>query len=376
MNEDPVRRAGTLSGLDAQLGMLVYSTSVRGMGGRVKDRCDDFMVSEVLAARPSAGRLPAFVVVKVDRNTIDVAEELGAAAGCRIRFWGLKDKRSISAQFMQCAGVSGGRPRGNIRGDGWIARYVGLWEELEPRHFAGNAFSIRMRGIEHRVYDDSFHQVADVLQSGGIANFFGYQRFGAVNQNHIAGGCIVRRDLGGSQSDGCPKRDELRSIPRRIRRLMVNAYQSYLFNASLSRVISEEGGLPRRSAIVHRVTVHPFPRALDEPIAGNASIEGTVPSAPVPGYAYRSRGDSYSRALDEIMREEGVTPRDFYVDDMPEVSEEGYWRPAVVLGRISARIGEREDIVLTMLLQRGSYATVVLREIMKPSDPVSSGLTR
>ena len=376
MSEDSAGRAGALPGLDAQLGMLVYSTAVEGLGGRVKDSCEDFIVSEILAARPSAGRLPTFVVYKVNRNTIDVAGELSAAVGCRIRFWGLKDKRSISAQFMQCAGVSGGRSRADIHGDGWIARYVGLWEELEPRHFAGNAFSIRIIGIERGSYGDSLHQMVSALQSGGIANFFGYQRFGAVNQNHVAGRCIVKKGLEGLESDRCPRRDELRSIPRRIRRLMVNAYQSYLFNASLSRVISEEGGLPRRSAIVHRVTMHPFPRALDEPIAGNASIEGTVPSAPVPGYAYRSRGDSYSRALDEIMREEGVTPRDFYVDDMPEVSEEGYWRPAVVLGRISVRSRGRDDIVLTLLLQRGSYATVVLRELMKPSDPVSSGLTR
>ncbi len=356
--------------LDAQLGMLVYSTPARGTGGRVRERYEDFAVAEVLAAGPPPGELPTFAVTKVGRNTIEVAEELGAAVGCRIKFWGLKDRRSLSTQFMQCAAPSAARVRREVRGNGWVARYVGLWDELEPQHFAGNAFSIRVAGLEG-TRQDSMDAVAEALRSGRIANFFGYQRFGATNQNHLVGRCIVKRALG---SPGCPGREELKSMPRRLRRLMVNAYQSYLFNLSLSRLIAEEGGLPPHSAVVHRVATRPFPRALEEPIPGAACPGRAVPSAPVPGYAYRSRGDPYSRALDEVMREEGVRPRDFYVDDMPEVSEEGSWRPAVVLGSARFREAGRGEVVVKLLLQRGSYATVVLRELMKPGDPQSSGL--
>jgi tRNA(Glu) U13 pseudouridine synthase TruD len=363
---DDVRRPPEL---DSQLGMLAYSTPSGGCGGiSIRESPERFVVSEVLAGRPPEGPLPTFVVTKVNRNTIDVAEELGRRLGCRIKFWGLKDKRSISTQIMQCA-----RPRapgGSVRGDGWVARPIGLWGELGPEHFAGNSFriSISARGPEGGRCQSALRAAGDSLASRTIANFFGYQRFGAVNQNHIIGRCLVKR------AEGCPRRDELRSIPARVRKLQVNAYQSYLFNLALSRVLLENGELPLRSSLSHRVVRKPFERALEEPIAGPADGVALVPSAPVPGYSYRSRGDAYSRALDEVMREEGISPRDFYVDDMQEVSAEGGWRPAVVLGRLEAR-GDGELIRINMLLQRGSYATVVLREALKPEDPVASGFT-
>jgi tRNA pseudouridine13 synthase len=342
--------------------MLVYSTRAPGAGGVIKDRPEDFVVSEVLSEMPGAGGMRTFTVTKVDRNTLDVAEELGKRVGCRIKFWGMKDKRSISTQFMQCAG--GGRAtRSVISGRGWSATSVGLWDELGPAYFAGNAFRIRLRNFSGAV-----EEVSDAVKSGGIANFFGYQRFGAVNQNHMIGRCIVMRNAA-----GCPGRASLKSAPRRIRALLVNAYQSYLFNMALSRVLSTEGELPVRASVVHRLAERPFRRAMEEPLANPASYEGTVPSAPVPGYSYRARGDVYSRALDEVMAAEGVRPRDFYVDDMPEVSAEGGWRPAVVLGRMDHR-EDPPDMMLNLLLQRGSYATVLLREILKPEDPVSAGL--
>ncbi len=348
--------------LDAQLGMLAYSTDFGGIGGRVKERLSDFVVSEVLSSRPPAGDLPTYVVQKANRNTIDVAEELERAIRCRVKFWGLKDRRSISTQFMQCT-VPRSRPTQAASGRGWSARLVGMWRELSSEHFAGNAFSIRIRGSG--IPAERLAEAAEALRSGAMANFFGYQRFGAANQNHLLGRCIVRRDRG-----EC--RGLVEGMPRRVRRLAISAYQSYLFNLSISRVLMEEGGLPRRAAVVHRVVPRPFLRAMEEPMAAPAHLDSTVPSAPVPGYSYRSRGDAYSRALDEVMREEGVSPRDFYMDDAPNLSAEGGWRPAALLGE--ARAGR--DGELKLLLQRGSYATVFLRELMKPEDPVGSGLAR
>ncbi|MGC9191310.1 MAG: tRNA pseudouridine(13) synthase TruD [Conexivisphaera sp.] len=350
--------------LDVQLGMLAYSTGARALPGSVKGRPEDFIVAEVLSERPGRGPVPTFTVTKIGRNTIDVAEELGRRLGCRIRFWGLKDRQAVTTQFMQCARA--GPAVESLEGPGWRARLIGFWEELGPGHFAGNAFAIRVTGS----HGGPAEEISRALDSGMIANFFGYQRFGAVNQNQAVGRCIVKHD-----PRACPDWRSLRSMPLRLRKLMVNAYQSYLFNMALSRLLVERGELPRRSAVSHRVVRRPFPRAIEEPRAEPADGVAAVPSAPVPGYSYRSRGDEYSGALNAVLRDEGVSSRDFYVDEMPEVSAEGSWRPAVIVGAMR----HREDdgaTVLKMLLQRGSYATVVLRELLKPEDPVSSGLAR
>jgi tRNA pseudouridine13 synthase len=83
----------------------------------------------------------------------------------------------------------------------------------------------------------------------------------------------------------------------------------------------------------------------------------------------------------QVLEEEGVKTERFRVNAVPKISARGGLRAVVApikdfkLQGISARAdahGEREADLSFMLL-RGSYATVLLREIMKPRNPISSG---
>jgi len=59
----------------------------------------------------------------------------------------------------------------------------------------------------------------------------------------------------------------------------------------------------------------------------------------------------------------------FFSKEMQEISDEGGFRQATI---------KCEDFSITepfvsFTLSRGSYATILLREIMKPSDPIAAG---
>ena len=69
------------------------------------------------------------------------------------------------------------------------------------------------------------------------------------------------------------------------------------------------------------------------------------------------------------MKQEEVTPKDFFIKEMQEVSSEGGFRQAA----IDCSDYLSHDDVVEFTLSRGSFATIILREIMKPSDPIYAG---
>ncbi|RLI12010.1 hypothetical protein DRO33_03140 [Candidatus Bathyarchaeota archaeon] len=83
----------------------------------------------------------------------------------------------------------------------------------------------------------------------------------------------------------------------------------------------------------------------------------------------------------EVLEEEGIRPEDFRVRSMPELASPGQLRPASVGLKLLSGPVLREDglnpgcsaLEMSFRLPRGSYATVFLRELMKPSDLLASG---
>ncbi|HZW84336.1 MAG TPA: tRNA pseudouridine(13) synthase TruD, partial [Nitrososphaerales archaeon] len=167
----------------------------------------------------------------------------------------------------------------------------------------------------------------------------------------------------------------LRAVPIRLRRLYVNAYQAYLFNLTLSAAIAggedislyvrgdnwgeeEAGGL--------RVS---RPRGVRDPPAKSA-----VPLVQLMGYAFRDYGSRFDRELLRAARTEGVEAKQFFVEEMQEVSAEGGFRrphQAFEGGTVEVSDG---NATLGFSLGKGMYATVLLREVLKPSDPEAAGL--
>jgi tRNA pseudouridine13 synthase len=167
----------------------------------------------------------------------------------------------------------------------------------------------------------------------------------------------------------------LRRVPLKLRRLYVQAYESYIFNMTLSRALAVGEDISRLQTgdnwaeTIEGGLVTLAPRGV-----GDTPTEGAVPMVQLVGYAFRDYGSRFDALIKEILEAEGVSPGWFYVKEMQEVSVEGgFRRPHLALCDASWSM-EGSTARLEFSLAKGQYATVLLREILKPKDPAASGL--
>lgn len=183
-----------------------------------------------------------------------------------------------------------------------------------------------------------------------------------------------------------------RRLPTKLQKLFIQAYQSYLFNRFLSKRIKskiplnrvevgdyvvgvERSGLPM--VMVHKAvsagTLGEINKAME---AGRMRL-----ALPLVGFRREASGGCQGDLEKTILEKEEVEPNDFRVKELPELSSRGELRAALTplndfsLDGISSVTKDREECKaeLSFLLYRGSYATIVLREIMKPRDLVGAG---
>ena len=91
-------------------------------------------------------------------------------------------------------------------------------------------------------------------------------------------------------------------------------------------------------------------------------------TVPLVGHSYfkKTRFDYY---IQKILEQEEVTPSEFLIKDFQEISVEGGFRNS----SIQCDGFQALNDIIEFQLSRGSYATIVLREILKPDDPLSCG---
>jgi tRNA pseudouridine13 synthase len=164
----------------------------------------------------------------------------------------------------------------------------------------------------------------------------------------------------------------LRSIPISIRRIFVPAYQAYLFNECLSIailngenvVICKEGDLCFEMLgplIFGRV------RKFDQVIDSDSKI---APAIQLIGYAFRPRKGRFEIIVQRLMQDDGITEKNFYIKEMQELSVQGGFRQTPLCCK---DFYYADSLLLYFKLPKGSYATTLLRELMKPEDPIRSG---
>lgn len=365
--------------IDKELGMLCYLTD-DSSGGRLRERLSDFLVDEVLDGITASsamrrgfdgeGRYFLYVVAKT--KPVDFLRLRGIVSSLlgvkvdKIGFAGMKDKRSISFQFATTE-----TKRGDYyRGEGLVIKLVGKYDRfLAPGIGSGNRFTIRIR----ETCPEKAVSLAR-LASRGFLNFYGYQRFGYKKPfNHEIGRMILQRRfkdaLDALMERGfrlSPESDHvkaLRSVGLSVLRILVQSYQSFLFNKLLSK------------------------RALDglDPMEGDLILgrdgwirrydgksEGTL-LLPVPG-AYTNVKNLYlDKLLRDMLREDGISLEDFLMKEIPECSSLGSLRPATSTARDLRVFVFGKSVFLSFFLDPGSYATVFMREIVKPKDPEGCG---
>jgi tRNA pseudouridine13 synthase len=167
----------------------------------------------------------------------------------------------------------------------------------------------------------------------------------------------------------------LRKVPMTPRRLFVQAYQSYIFHRTMSAAIG--AGLDISHATPGdnwaEVTADGLGtgkiHGVREPFVG----EGTVALVQLVGYAFRNYASRFDGLILSILKEEGVEPSQFYIKEAEELSNEGSFRSAPLLAKEASYSVQEGKPTLSFTLGRGEYATTLLREVLKPDDPLAAG---
>jgi tRNA pseudouridine13 synthase len=170
------------------------------------------------------------------------------------------------------------------------------------------------------------------------------------------------------------------SLPRNLVLMFVHAHQSEIFNQILSQRLAE--GLPLGEPMAGDLVVplfehgaadedHPvevtdanLPKVTRQVALGRAAVTGLVPGATV-----KVAGGQMGEIERRVLEAAGRKPGDFVLPAMPRFTTEGVRRPlTMTAGAAKAEAAEVRGaaaVRLSFELPRGSYATVVLREVIK-----------
>jgi tRNA pseudouridine13 synthase len=101
------------------------------------------------------------------------------------------------------------------------------------------------------------------------------------------------------------------------------------------------------------------------------SMTKLIPAIRMAGYTFQPGKGRFENITRTILHEEEVAAKDFYIKEMQELSHQGGFRQAPLW--CMDFLYERDPLTVSFKLPKGSYATTLLREIIKPDDPIRSG---
>ncbi len=393
--------------LDSQIGISVYSTNFNGIGGKIRVKSEDFQVNEIISKRSqkSINEQDGYAVYKLKKKKIDTNHALSSIfrkKGIRLKSLGLKDASAITEQFV-CSGNKG-KALENFSTEKYSLEKIGFVKKpLTKKDMIGNHFKIKISNCSDGA--SAFTEYEKIL------NFYGYQRFGSKRPvTHLIGKAILQRDFSKAvelivsftstydSKENTEIREKLsdpqnyekyfdqvpfqmdierivlkkmiehgdspraiRAIPLSLRRFYISAYQSFIFNQSLSSAyLDGENLFEAQSSDVcfdFKGIIGKYVKGLDQYLA-----------LPFVGYSYYKK-TRFDYQISKILEQEEITPKDFFIKEMQEVSSEGGFRQSA----IHCSDYSSHDNVVEFSLSRGSFATILLREIMKPSDPMIAG---
>jgi tRNA pseudouridine13 synthase len=327
-----------------------------GIGGRIKEIPEDFEVEEIPAYAPS-GSGP-FIYLWIEKRDMgaeyflrQVAKRLGVAAA-EIGTAGLKDRRAVTRQMVSvpesCADRLGDLADENLRVL-QVSRHI---NKLRPGHLRGNRFKVLIRDPTADC-EKKIIPLIEQLQSKGLPNYYGAQRFGRGGETLAMGMALLRGAKEGS-----------RARSPFIRKLALSAAQSALFNRYLAQRI--EAGFYERvfsgDVMSKRTTGGLF-------VVEDAALEQsrydareTVPTGPIFGRKMFPAAKDAAVWEAEVLQSAGLSLASF--QGFGKLVQ-GTRRHIAVYVPDLAAVREAKGLRLSFSLPAGSYATTLLEEIIK-----------
>ncbi len=336
-----------------------------GLGGQIKTVPEDFEVEEIPAYEPSgSGEFLYLWLEKRDMGAeyflrqisrrLEISErDIGSA--------GLKDRQAVTRQWVSVPASVETRLT-QLEGDGITVLKVDRHtNKLKTGHLRGNRFRILIRNPSPEEDVAAFlSPIVERLTQMGLPNFYGAQRFGNDGETALQGLALLRGEEPPTAASG--KKPNLKNPF--LKKLALSAAQSAMFNVYLSQRIQD--GFFRQ--VLAGDVMSKWPQGglfvaedVDQEQKRFDSRE-TVTTGPIFG---KKTFPAKNQAAE---RESAILSQ----ADLPETAFAGFGKLMPGTRRHNLLYiddlkfsQETDGIRLTFSLPSGSYATVLLREIMK-----------
>jgi tRNA pseudouridine13 synthase len=416
----------TVPEIDFQAGMECYCTNFAGIKGTIKETNEEFQVSEIIdytflkppyfsSVQNNEHKFPLYLLEKHNIDSNHAVIEIKKQSGLKLRIMGIKDAKAETSQYASCEQTKN-LPRDIITPKTKLTLLGFLRTPLSKSALIGNSFKIKI----NQTSNNDIHPF--LLELNKIANFYGLQRFGSERMvTHLVGKALLERNYNKAieyllsytskydskfskeirEKSRDPKNYQklikilpkgmdlerlmlytlvkgkdsiavIRSIPINIRRLFVQAYQSYIFNKCLSSALlcnediqkCKDGDLCFE---IEKPLVFGKIRRFREGIDSNNDV---TPAIRLVGYNYQPGKNRFDHITKRILTDENISPTAFYLKDLQELSLQMGFRQTSLCCNEFSHFGMLE---LSFKLPKGSYATTLLRELIKPIDPIKAG---
>ena len=336
------------------------TASVPALGGRIRSTPEDFCVEERPLYVPCGEGEHLYIRVKKRRlSTPDLLLRLASQLQVKaqsIGVAGLKDAQAVTTQMLSLQGVKTEVVAALPTDERLLTlEILGRHRNrLRKGHHAGNHFRLVVRDVRE-ASEECLQRLFDDLVRRGVPNYFGPQRQGRSGTNF---------QLGAELLQDAPRRNKM---PRNKRIWFMNAYQSYLFNhivarriESIDRVFLGDWAMKSENGACFPVEQP----EVDQPRADRFEISPTGP-------LFGSRAPWATGEPGEIERsvvaELGTTP-ELLSKAGAECGFRGERRALRVRLNDLAWSLDGSVLTLSFWLPPGSYATSVLREVVKTNS--------
>ncbi|MCW8839002.1 MAG: tRNA pseudouridine(13) synthase TruD [Thiovulaceae bacterium] len=349
-----------------------YSLNHASIDFHFKQSARDFVVDEIpLYEFSGEGEHLILHIRKKNLSTLELITILAKYLGIKnkeIGYAGLKDKHAMTKQYISLHKKHEESLEKFEHESIKILSKKYHNNKIRIGHLSSNRFYIRLKKVnptDAKKIDEALKNIAKY----GMPNFFGYQRFGNDGNNHIDGEKIAK--------------GEKKERNVKVRKLLVSAYQSHLFNLWLSRRLEINSlvssfsvdelenllNLPKTEIKKLKIQKHPF-----------KLIEGDIMEHYPYGrlFEFDQSEHDFERFNKKDISVTGLLcgkkaktatglARNIEKDFDDDINADGTRRyawvyPSDVEGRFNNQEAQYE---LNFTLPKGSYATVLIEEIAK-----------
>jgi len=291
--------------IEKQIGIETFLSDGIGIGGKLRKKPEDFIVSEISIKPPEKidGKFSIAKITSTNWETNKLIKELSDKLHIsrqRIGFAGTKDKRAKTTQLFSFYKINKQEIKEISIKDVEIEDVFQSDRPVKIGILSGNNFKITINDLKNNAQKKDIKKTNLTIQkNNGFPNFYGIQRFGIIRPiTHIVGKYLVRADfqkavmtyianpIKGEDDQTYNLRKDLqekcdfsaalkkypdqlnfekamlnilvkdpddfigalKQLPKNLLTMFVYAYQSFLFNKILSMRIKK--GLPLNNAII------------------------------------------------------------------------------------------------------------------------------